>query len=95
MNAEPARRIFEVAAQHSKAGVLEAFAQALDLPSYFGHNLDALADSLHDFADGLNEPSTLIWNVAPEFKASKAYRSVLSMVHEAENAQLKVVVRQA
>lgn len=33
-----------------KAGLLDAIAKALHFPDWFGHNFDALADCLNDFA---------------------------------------------
>lgn len=87
------RSTFEVPAARSKQGVLKAFAEALDFPAYFGHNLDALHDSLRDFAAGLSEPTTLVWHIDREFKTSQAYRSVLSILRELESEKLKVVVK--
>ena len=40
-----------VPAGTTKADSLEQFAQVLDFPDWFGRNLDALADCLHDFAE--------------------------------------------
>jgi len=88
------RSTFEVPAARSKQGVLKAFAEALDFPAYFGHNLDALHDLLRDFAEGLSEPSTLVWHIDPEFKTSKAYQSVLSILRELESEKFKIVLRQ-
>ncbi|NYE96279.1 RNAse (barnase) inhibitor barstar [Psychromicrobium silvestre] len=93
MTPELQRRIYDVPAAESKEGVLKNFAQSLDFPSYFGHNLDALEDSLRDFAEGLAEPSTLVWNIDPEFKRSKAYASVLSILHGVESARLRIELR--
>ncbi|GAB3303363.1 hypothetical protein EK0264_02890 [Epidermidibacterium keratini] len=42
-----------------KGELLDAFARALSLPAYFGHNLDALNDSLGDLHPG--EPTTVVW----------------------------------
>ena len=39
-----------VTASRTKAATLRAFASALDLPEWFGHNLDALADALDGVA---------------------------------------------
>jgi RNAse (barnase) inhibitor barstar len=51
-----------------KAALLEAFKEALGLPDWFGHNLDALADCLGDVAV---EPGTLIvWDGADDFTAA-------------------------
>ena len=40
-----------VPAGATKAESLELFAETLDFPEWFGRNLDALADCLHDFAE--------------------------------------------
>ena len=40
-----------VPAGPSTADSLERFAEVLDFPDWFGRNLDALADCLHDFAE--------------------------------------------
>ena len=40
-----------VPAGPTKAASLELFAEVLDFPDWFGRNLDALADCLHDFAE--------------------------------------------
>ncbi|MDO8418743.1 MAG: barstar family protein [Rubrivivax sp.] len=35
---------------HDKAGMLDMIGKAMHFPEYFGHNFDALADCLNDFA---------------------------------------------
>jgi RNAse (barnase) inhibitor barstar len=45
---------------HDKAAFLDACATSLDFPSYFGHNWDALADSLGDFAAD-RAPVLVVW----------------------------------
>lgn len=44
---------------------LDAFADALDFPDYFGRNLDALLDCLRDLAP----PPSLVWANAYELRA--------------------------
>ncbi len=51
-----------VDAGRDKASTLAAFARALDLPAWFGHNLDALADALRDLADDEGRPILLLWD---------------------------------
>lgn len=46
----------------TKGELLESFATALAFPEYFGHNLDALADSLSDVS--WRTPATVVWNHA-------------------------------
>ena len=61
------RRTLLVPPATTKQAVLEVFGQVLDFPEYYGVNLDALNDSLHDYADALSEddgsPVTMIWQV--------------------------------
>jgi len=40
--------VVDLADAHDKAAILAVFAGALTLPDWFGHNWDALADSLRD-----------------------------------------------
>jgi RNAse (barnase) inhibitor barstar len=42
----------------TKAEALDAFAEALAFPDWFGHNLDALADCLADVV----EPTVVLWD---------------------------------
>jgi RNAse (barnase) inhibitor barstar len=46
-----------------KEGFLDACAQCLRLPEYFGRNWDALADSIGDFADA-HRPVLVVWTGA-------------------------------
>lgn len=75
-------RVYEVAAAGSKDEVLAAFAEALDFPEYFGRNLDALADCLHDFAAAVGVPTTVVWEVDAGFKATRGFRLVLEILEE-------------
>ncbi|ABY22169.1 conserved hypothetical protein [Renibacterium salmoninarum ATCC 33209] len=77
---------FEIPAAESKEGVLDAFARALNFPKHFGHNFDALADCLRDFADAATVPVTLVWHVDPTFKATRAHRIVLEILAEVAEA---------
>jgi len=43
-------RVVDVADARDKAGLLDAFARALDLPSWVGRNWDALDDALRDLS---------------------------------------------
>lgn len=80
------QRVIEIPAAGSKEKVLDAFAGALDFPKYFGHNLDALADCLGDFALASKQPVTIVWNVAPEFKGTRACALVLEILNEVATA---------
>ena len=48
------RVVHYVTARPTKRQTIDAFARALDFPPWHGHNLDALADSLGDWA--INRP---------------------------------------
>ena len=58
-----------VPAGATKAESIDLFAEVLDFPDWFGRNLDALADCLHDFAEEPREDGGLrhlVWDgVAP------------------------------
>ena len=54
------REVHVVEATETKQGTLEAFAEALDFPGWFGHNLDALADCLDHLAEHATQPWELI-----------------------------------
>lgn len=41
-----------------KGALLDAFAETFDFPKHFGHNFDALLDSLRD----LSEPTVVLWD---------------------------------
>lgn len=75
-------KVYQVAAAGSKDEVLDAFAEALDFPEYFGRNLDALADCLHDFAAASSAPTTVVWAVTAEFKATRAFRLIRQILDE-------------
>ena len=63
--ADAGRRILVVPAADSKKAVLETFSEVLDFPEEYGVDLDALNDSLHDFADSVTDngdgPVTVLW----------------------------------
>lgn len=57
---EEGREVHLVRAGATKAATLEAFAEALDFPGWFGHNLDALADCLEHLAEASAQPWELV-----------------------------------
>jgi RNAse (barnase) inhibitor barstar len=73
----------------SKQAVLEVFGQVLDFPEYYGVNLDALNDSLHDFADSVSEddqpPVTLIWQVPAAYRTDRSFGVVCEILQDAES----------
>lgn len=76
------QQVYEVSAAPTKEGVLDAFAQGLDFPEYFGRNLDALADCLGEFADSASKPATVLWTVDATFKGTRAYGLILEILNE-------------
>lgn len=65
----------------TKDEVIREFARRLSFPEYFGRNLDALADALHDFLHALVGPTTLIVGVHPDF-AETPDASVIEQILE-------------
>jgi RNAse (barnase) inhibitor barstar len=94
-----------VTAGVDKATTLDAFARALDLPSWFGHNWDALADALRDY-DGpegrsarLGRPVELVVDHARTLRDTDSHTwstllDVLDEVeHERDDLTVTVVAR--
>ena len=52
-------------------------------------NLDALNDSLHDFADAVSddgqEPVTFIWQVPAAFRADRSFGIICEILQDAES----------
>ena len=71
------RRVLVIPAADTKKAVLETFGEVLDFPEHYGVNLDALNDSLHDFADTVTddgkEPLTFIWQVPAVFRSDRSF----------------------
>ncbi|MGL5866346.1 MAG: barstar family protein [Dermatophilaceae bacterium] len=60
------REVAVVRAAGTASGTLDAFAQTLDLPAWFGGNLDALADCLDQFArDAVGDWELVVDGLAP------------------------------
>ncbi|QDY89243.1 barnase inhibitor [Arthrobacter sp. UKPF54-2] len=82
------RRALVIPAADSKKAVLETFGEALDFPEHYGVNLDALNDSLHDFADAVSEdgqpPLTFIWQVPAAFRADRSFGIICEILQDAE-----------
>lgn len=60
--AESGRVVHVVPAGADKAESLRLFAEVLRFPAWFGHNYDALADSLGDWAADQPGAWSLIWD---------------------------------
>ena len=82
------RRSLVIPAADSKKAVLQTFGEALDFPEHYGVNLDALNDSLHDFADAVSAdgqpPVTVIWQVPAVFRADRAFGIICEVLQDAE-----------
>ncbi|BCW81529.1 MULTISPECIES: barstar family protein [Micrococcaceae] len=86
--ADAGRRSVVVPPADSKRAVLETFGEVLDFPEHYGVNLDALNDSLHDFADSISEngtpPVTVLWQVAAPFRADRSFGILCEILQDAE-----------
>jgi len=86
--ADAGRRSVVVPPADSKRTVLETFGEVLDFPEHYGVNLDALNDSLHDFADSIsgngNPPVTLLWQVAAPCRADRSFGIICEILQDAE-----------
>ncbi|MDN4642880.1 barstar family protein [Arthrobacter sp. PsM3] len=82
------RRAVLIPAADTKRSVLETFAETLDFPADYGVNLDALNDSLHDFADAVAEdgqaPITFIWEVPAVFRSDRSFGVICEILQDAE-----------
>jgi RNAse (barnase) inhibitor barstar len=86
-----------VPAGSTKAESIELFAQVLDFPDWFGRNLDALADCLHDYAEEPNaEGATrhLVWDGVARLRRShpEGYRDIASVLDEVSEDHDTLVV---
>ncbi|NYF97158.1 barstar family protein [Janibacter cremeus] len=77
--------------------IYDRFVEALALPDHFGHNLDALMDSLRDVADRHEAPWTLVWRPGsppPGAEGTPTDEGVLGVLAslEREYRDLSVVV---
>ena len=87
--ADAGRRAVLIPAADSKRAVLETFAETLDFPADYGVNLDALNDSLHDFADTVTddgkEPLTFIWQVPAVYRSDRSFGIICETLQDAES----------
>ena len=83
------RRSLVVPAADSRKEVLATFGEALEFPEHYGVNLDALNDSLHDFADAISdngeEPLTVIWQVPAAFRSDRSFGIICEILQDAES----------
>lgn len=71
--------VLDTRGAHDKASFLHACARCLGFPDYFGHNWDALADSLSEFADD-HRPVLVVWTGASELHSTD--RNVATEIFE-------------
>lgn len=82
------RRALLVPAADTTQAVLETFAETIDFRADDGLDLDALNDSLHDFADSVSDegrtPTTFIWQVPSAFRADRSFGIICEVLQDAE-----------
>jgi RNAse (barnase) inhibitor barstar len=90
------RRVLVIPAADTKKAVLQTFGEVLDFPEHYGVNLDALNDSLHDFADTVTddgkEPLTFIWQVPAVFRSDRSFGIICEILQDAESYAGKSLV---
>lgn len=83
------RRVLVIPAADTKKAVLQTFGEVLDFPEHYGVNLDALNDSLHDFADTVTDdgqsPLTFIWQVPAVFRGDRSFGIICEILQDAES----------
>ena len=83
------RRAVVIPAADTKRAVLKSFGETLQFPEHYGVNLDALNDSLHDFADTVADdgqaPITFIWQVPAAFRADRSFGVICEILQDAES----------
>jgi RNAse (barnase) inhibitor barstar len=76
-----------VPAGATKSESIDLFAEVLDFPDWFGRNLDALADCLHDYAEepgADGAPRHLVWDGVARLRRShpEGYDDITSVLDE-------------
>lgn len=79
-----------VPAGSTKAESIDLFAEVLDFPDWFGRNLDALADCLHDYAEEPHEDGRtrhLVWDGVAQLRRDhpEGYADITSVLDEVSN----------
>ena len=80
--------VLDGSAQEDKLGTLDAIAEALSFPAYFGRNLDGLYDCLTDLSWLPSGEHVLIWVASDVLKGAdpRAYLAVHSTLSDAQRA---------
>lgn len=70
-----------------KARVLEQFAIGLGLPTWFGHNWDALVDCLRDLTSSDGRPVEIVWDHVERLREQDpaTYRTTLEILQQVES----------
>ncbi len=68
----------------TKDEVMREFARRLSFPSYFGRNLDALADAMADYVHALVGPTALVVGIDQEFASSPEVPVIEQILADAE-----------
>lgn len=73
-----------VRAGRDKASVLDGFASALDLPTWFGRNWDALVDALRELSADERRRLELVWDHTHELReaAPETYAIVVDILEQ-------------
>jgi RNAse (barnase) inhibitor barstar len=85
---EAGAQVFVVPGGRDRDESYDWFARELDLPVWFGRNLDALADCLHELADSpLPEPTTrrhLVWDGVAQLREADrlTYEGIVGVLDE-------------
>lgn len=81
------KRVLDGSGVRTKAEMLDALAEALDFPGYFGRNLDALNDLVNDLPPGEH---SLLWQRPDVLRASDpdAYEQILDILGHADRLTL-------
>lgn len=79
------RDVRVVEAGHDKASVLDGFAAGLGLPSWFGHNWDALLDSVRGLEGDEGRPLEIVWDHTAQLRGTDpaSYETALEVLEEA------------
>lgn len=80
------RAVWVVPAGIDKHTSLVAFAEALDLPAWFGTNLDALLDALRDLPDEQGRDLEIVWDRTAPLRVSdpRAYAAIVAVLADAQ-----------
>jgi hypothetical protein len=83
-------RVHRLAAPSTRDGLLAGVARALGFPGWFGHNWDALADSLTDLSWLPPGPVVLVWEHPSALRRADpaAYRTALGVLRDATAASV-------